>query len=199
MGPTMRLPPPVASAVLAVALGAVACGGTLKVTRFSNPRFNFGFVQRVAVLPFENYTNDRQAGLRATRLAITELLATGAVEVVEPGEVLAALTKMANLQPGRAMSPSKEQILSLGQALEVQALVLGAVTQSENLRSGAVPIPVVSLDLRMVETETGATVWAATNTEKGSSVSARVLGTGGEPIAETTRECIRKLLATLVE
>jgi TolB-like protein len=169
------------------------------VTRFSNPRFNFAFVQRVAVLPFENYTNDRQAALRATRLTITQLLASGALDVVEPGEVVAALSKLPGLQPGRSLAPSKEQILSLGQALDVQALVLGAVTQSENLRSGNVSIPVVSLDLRMVETETGATVWAATNTEKGSTVSARVLGTGGEPVAEVTRECIRKLLDTLIQ
>jgi uncharacterized membrane protein len=62
-----------------------------------------------------------------------------------------------------------------------------------------VPIPVVTVDLHLVETETGATVWATTHSEKGGSVSARVLGTGGEPLAETTRRCLRKALATLVE
>ena len=51
----------------------------------------------------------------------------------------------------------------------------------------------------MVETETGATVWAATHTEKGGSASAKVLGTGGQPISKTTRVCIQKLLKTLVE
>lgn len=76
---------------------------------------------------------------------------------------------------------------------------MGTVTQSENLRSGNVPVPVVTLDLRMVETETGATVWAATHSEKGSTVSAKILGTGGQPIAETTRECVQQVLATLIE
>jgi hypothetical protein len=51
----------------------------------------------------------------------------------------------------------------------------------------------------MVEAETGATVWAATHSEKGSTVSAKLLGTGGQPIAETTRECVQQLLATLIE
>jgi TolB-like protein len=171
----------------------------MKATRFSNPNFDFSFVERVAVVPFDNQTNDRQSGLRATRLTITELLASGAVDVVEPGEVEAALIKITGAQINRGVSPSTEQIVSLGQALDVQALVLGTVTQSENLRSGSVPIPVVTLDLRMVEVETGATVWAATHSEKGRSLSAKVLGTGGEPLAETTRRCVQEALATLVE
>jgi TolB-like protein len=186
-------------AALLTLLTLAGCGGTMETTRFANPNFDFSFVERVAVVPFDNQTNDRQAGLRATRLTITELLASGAVDVVEPGEVQAALIKITGAQINRGVSPSTEQVLSLGQALGVQALVLGTVTQSENLRSGSVPIPVVTLDLRMVEVETGATVWAATHSEKGGSLSAKVLGTGGEPLAETTRKCVQEALATLVE
>lgn len=189
----------VASLLLPAALGLAACGGTMRATQFTNPKFNFAFVQRVAVLPFDNESVDRQAGTRATRLAITELLATGAVDVVEPGEVQAALTKIAGAVPGRAFAPSTEQVLALGKALNVQGLLLGSVTQSENLRSGAVPIPVVTLDLHLVETETGATVWATTHSEKGGSLEARVLGTGGEPLAETTRRCVREALKSLVQ
>jgi TolB-like protein len=195
----MRQPLSLALLLPLALLPVAGCGGGMKVTRFSNPNFDFSFVERVAVIPFDNQTNDRQSGLRATRLTITELLASGAIDVVEPGEVAAALTRITGLQAGRAVSPSTEQIVSLGQALGVQALIMGTVTQSENLRSGSVPIPVVTLDLRMVETETGATVWAATHSEKGGSFSAKVLGTGGEPLAETTRKCVQEALATLVE
>jgi hypothetical protein len=130
---------------------------------------------------------------------VTELLATGAVDVVEPGEVQAALVKIAGAIPGRPVAPSTEQVLALGKALGVQALLLGSVTQSENQRSGAVAIPAVTIDLHLVEAETGATVWAATHSEKGGSLEARVLGTGGEPIAETTRRCVREALRTLVK
>ena len=186
-------------AALLSLLTLVGCGGSMKTTRFANPNFDFSFVERVAVVPFDNQTNDRQAGLRATRLTITELLASGPVDVVEPGEVQAALIKITGAQINRGVSPSTEQVVSVGQALGVQALIMGTVTQSENLRSGSVPIPVVTLDLRMVEVETGATVWAATHSEKGGSLSAKVLGTGGEPLAETTRRCVQEALATLVE
>ncbi len=185
--------------VLAAALGLAGCGGTMKATKFTNPKFNFAFVQRVAVLPFDNLSNDRQAGDRATRLTITELLATGAADVVEPGEVQAALIQIVGANVVRGVSPSTEQVIALGKALNVQAVLLGSVSQSENLHSGAVPIPVVTIDMHLVETETGATVWATTQSAKGGSFSARVLGTGGEAIAETTRKCVQDALATLVK
>jgi len=191
--PSKALPLPLACVLL------FGCAGTLKSTRFSNPNFDFDFVERVAVLPFENLSNDGAAAARATRLTITALLASGALDVVEPGEVQAALTQITGVPPGRAVNPNTEHTLSLGKALGVQALILGSVTQSENLRSGAVPVPVVTLDVRMVEVEKGTTVWAATHSEKGSTLSARLLGTGGEPLAETTRECVRRVLETLVQ
>jgi TolB-like protein len=176
-----------------------ACSTAMPATKFTNPKFDFSFVKRVAVLPFENLSNDRQAGASATRLTITELLASGAVEVVEPGEVHAAVGKIPGTQNGRTTTPSTEQVIALGKALGVQAVLVGSVTQSEVLRSGTVLVPVVTLDAHLLETETGAAVWAATHTEKGGSFSTLVLGTGAEPISETTRRCVQKLLETLVK
>jgi TolB-like protein len=187
--PSLRL----AAGLLALALGACASGAT--TTRFTNPKFDFGYVERVAVVPFENLSNDPTAAPRVTRLVITELLASGAVDVVEPGEVQAALDRMG----ARITTPSTEQVVSLGRTLGVQAVVVGSVTQSEVLRSGAVQIPVVALDVHMLETETGAAVWAANHTEKASGLGAKLLGAGGEPLSETTRRCVRRVLTTLIE
>ena len=181
-----------AATIVILSLG---CSSTLEPTQFTNPDIDFGFVERVAVLPFQNLSNDQQAGFRATRLMITELLASGAVDVVEPGEVEGALAKIR----GRPSQPSIEEIVGLGQSLEVQAVIMGTVAQSEILRSGAVGIPAVTLDAQMVETETGAIVWAATHTEKGGSASARFLGSGGQPISVTTRKCVQELLKSLLE
>ena len=60
-------------------------------------------------------------------------------------------------------------------------------------------MPVVTLDLHMLEAETGAPVWAATHTERGSGTSTKWLGTGVEPISHTTRRCVRRVLRTLFE
>jgi hypothetical protein len=181
-----------ASTVLA-GLILVGCSGNLPPTQFTNPQFDFGFVERVAVLPLEDLAGDRQAGVRATRLLITELLASGAVDVVEPGEVQAVVDRVVRGRSG----PSKSEVIELGRQLGVQAVMVGSVAQSEVLRSGVVSVPVVTLDLHLLETETGAAVWAATHTERGSTAAAKWLGTGAEPISATTRKCVQRALRSL--
>lgn len=193
-----RLPPIVPTFTLGAAL-LLGCQSAIQPTEFLNQRFDFSYVERVAVLPFENLSSDRQAGPRASRLAITQLLASGAVDVVEPGEVAAAMTRVQGSVGGRARQPSTEEIVALAAELDVQAVILGSVTQSATVRSASLSIPVVTLDLHMVEAETGATVWAATHSEKGTSFSGRVLGTGAKPIAETTRVCLQRMLEALIE
>jgi hypothetical protein len=93
--------------------------------------------------------------------------------------------------------PSSKDVVELGRELGVQAIMVGSVTQSEVLRSGAVSIPVVTLDLHLLEAETGSAVWAVTHTEKGSGAAAKWLGTGAEPISATTRKCVQKALRSL--
>jgi TolB-like protein len=182
-----------AASILLAGLTVLGCSGNLPPTQFTNPRFDFGFIERVAVLPLEDLAGDRQAGVRVTRVLITELLASGAVDVVEPGEVQAVVDRVVR---GRS-APSQSEVIELGRELGVQAVMVGSVTQSEVLRSGAVSVPVVTLDLHLLETETGAAVWAATHTERGSGAAAKWLGTGAEPISATTRRCVQNALRSL--
>jgi len=191
---TRRISSPARLAALLAVVALAGCAGSMRPTRFTNPRIDFSFVERVAVLPFENFSSDPAAAARATRLMITELLATGAVDVVEPGEVSAAVAKYS----GRFGRPSREQVVELGKTLGVQALIAGSVAQSEVLRSGSAGIPTVTLDAQMIEAEAGEIIWAATHTEKGSVMSARLLGNEGEPLSVTTRRCVRRLVETLV-
>ena len=180
-------------AVLALSMLVMSCSGNPDATHFTNPNFDFGFIERVAVMPLESLSDDQAAGERTTRILITELLASGALDVVEPGELNAALGQMRLT----SQLPSNEQVISLGQTLGVQGLMVGSVTQFEVIRSGAVSYPVVTLDLHLLETETGAAVWAATHTEQGSTGAARLLGSGGQPISAVTRKCVREILESL--
>jgi TolB-like protein len=185
---------PTTMALMLTFLAWFGCAGKINTTKFTNPQFDFGFVDKIAVLPLENLSSDNQAGERATRILITELLASGAVDVVEPGEVRAALGRV----PGSHTTPNSEQVTQLGELLGIQAVISGSVAQSETIRSGNVTIPVVTLDLHMMETETGAPVWAATQTERGSGAGTVILGTGTEPISQTTRRCVRRAIRTLI-
>ena len=177
----------------ALLLLATSCG-SVAPTKFVNPNFNFGFVERVAILPMDNMTEDRQAADQASRLLVTELLASGAVDVVEPGEVRAAMAK-AGISGG---SPSKEQVIALGKSLGAQAVMTGAVTQAGNVRAGTLLVPVVTVDVHLLETETGAPVWAATVTEKGTSFGAQFFGTTAEASSETMRKAMKEVVRRLV-
>jgi len=176
-------------------IASTSCSSNISPTRFTNPQFDFGFIERVAVIPLENFSGDKLAGERVARLITTELLASDSVDVVEIGEVLAAKDRLRGVVRN---SLSSEQLIALGEALEVQGLIFGTVAESEIIRSGTTSIPVVTLDLHMVETETAAPVWAATHSEIGSDISAKLLGTGATPLSVTTRKCVREILKSLL-
>ncbi|RME26605.1 MAG: hypothetical protein D6800_06170 [Candidatus Zixiibacteriota bacterium] len=170
------------------------CGG--RQTVFLNREFNFQFVERVAVIPFDNLTGEKGAGARATRVFISELLATEAFDVVEPGEVTLALGKFSTL---RTSELTTEQIKELGKTLHVQGLFFGSVTESSTSRSGDASINTVAMVVRLVETETGETVWSATGSSGGRGFWGPLFGGGGKPASEVTRDCARKILNTLVD
>jgi TolB-like protein len=165
-------------------------------TTFLHPEYNFAYVERVAVVPFENLTSDQGAGARGTRLFVSELLATEAFDVVEPGEVSRALGQVGTL---RTAELTTEQVTALGKDLGVQGVILGSIDESATLQSGSARENVVTLTLRMVETETGATVWSTTQTEKGRGFWSGLFGTGGKSEGEVARRCAAKAIRTLVQ
>ncbi|MBK7093409.1 MAG: hypothetical protein IPH59_17125 [bacterium] len=179
-------------AALMVLAGCSGMGSTVFVHR----DYNFNFVEKVAVIPFENLSNDQGASARVTHLFITELLAADAFDVVEPGEVSLALSKMSLT---RSDMISEDQAKQLGKALGVQGLILGAVNESSGLRSAGNGETVVTLDVRMVETESAQTVWSATHTEGSKGFFSSLFGTSEKSQSEVARKCVRKVIKTLVD
>lgn len=192
---TIKIPGTVALIVTLLVAALAGCGG-LRPTLFLHPEYNFGFVERVAVVPFENLTNERGAASRATRYFIAQLLASESFEVIEPGEVSRVLNELATVRTGDL---TRDQITAIGQVLRVQGLFLGTVNETSAARSGSSPQHVVTLVVRMVETETGETVWSATHTESGRGFWAALFGAGGRSQSEVMRRCVKKVLSTLVE
>ncbi|MDH3892705.1 MAG: CsgG/HfaB family protein [candidate division Zixibacteria bacterium] len=190
-----KIPGILALSVMLTAALLAGCGG-LRPTLFLHPEYNFGYVERVAVVPFENLTNERGAASRASRYFIAQLLSSESFDVVEPGEVTRVLNEQATVRTGDL---TKDQIIAVGQALGVQGLFLGTVNETSASRSGSAPEHVVTLVVRMVETETGETVWSATHTESGRGFWASLFGAGGRSQSEVMRRCVKKVLSTLVE
>jgi TolB-like protein len=180
--------------LVSAAILAAGCS-SMGPTTFLHPEFNFQFIERVAVIPFENISQDQGAGQRTTRFFVSELLAAQAFDVVEPGEVIRALEKQGKV---RAAELTEAEAIEVGKELGVQAIFLGSIGESTTLRSGSASLPVVTLVARLVETEKGTTVWSNTHTEGGRGFWGTLLGTGGKSRGEITRRCVQKCVGTLI-
>ncbi|RJP77757.1 MAG: hypothetical protein C4524_07655 [Candidatus Zixiibacteriota bacterium] len=179
--------------LLGLLLSLAGCGGP---SVFLDRSFDFNYVERVAVIPFDNLSPSQTAGRQATLMFITELLATETFNVIEPGETARILAEVNPRSPG---SLDRDQIRTLGQKLNAQALVFGTVSESSNLRNGGSTVPTVTMDLRMVETESGETIWAATHTEGRPGVLTSLFGVSGKSTSETMRSCVNEMLSTLIQ
>jgi polysaccharide biosynthesis protein PelC len=177
------------SLALALALAAAGCGAT---PRYVNKSADLGAITSVAVLPFENVTTDKLCAERVHKIFVTELLARDAFKVVEPGQV-ARVMRRDQLEPG-TLAP--EDIKRVGQALGAQALFMGAILEYDEGRSGGyAPSPRVKLLLRLVDVETGTTLWSVSRERGGTTVSARLFGIGGNPASSLAEQLIREELA----
>jgi len=117
-----------ASLVLTILLG-LNCAGSNSTT-FVHPEYSFQYLERVAVVPFDNLSNDKGAGERVSRIFVTELLAKQVFDVVEPGEVSRVLMEKSLV---RTSELTQEQIISVGTDLGVQGIILGTVNESLSL------------------------------------------------------------------
>jgi polysaccharide biosynthesis protein PelC len=155
---------------------------------------DFGSMRSVAVLPFANLSRETVAADRVRDVFVTMLLATGAVYVVPHGEVVRNLGALGVQVPS---SPSIDEVVKLGKALKVDALVTGTVREYGEVRSGTAAGNVVSLSIQIVETATGKVVWAASSTQGGVSAADRLLGSGGTPMNQVTEAAVNDLLNKL--
>lgn len=178
-----------------IALLLLAAGCSHAVTQYVHPNADLAALKSVAVLPFENLSADRTAGDKVQKIFASELLASGAFNVVEPG--LVAKTLKANrIESTEALGPA--ELKKLGEDLKADAVFLGSVVDFSETRSGTTPTPDVTIQLRLVECQSGATVWSASRTRSGASASARLFGIGGQSLTETARDLVREELHTLV-
>jgi hypothetical protein len=161
---------------------------------YINPDVDFSFIKKVAVLPLDNLTNDRFAGEVVRHVVISELLASGLVDVVVPGDAEAAVENL-KLRPGQSLNA--EQIRALGNALKVQAVILGAVEKYGEERGGNISAPEVTVTLMMADTGSGSIIWSVTKTRGGAGFWARHFGARAETMSETTLNVVREALHTL--
>ncbi len=163
-------------------------------TRYIHPNADLGAIQKVAVLPFENVSGAQGASDKVHKIFLVELLSLEAFDVIEPGRVAKVLKGETIASPDQ-LAP--EDLKRIGAALGADGLFMGQVIDYSDAR-GTGGAPSVTIQLRLVETASGATVWSTSKTQSGVKASTRLFGVSSDSITEATRNVIRDELATLL-
>ncbi len=160
---------------------------------YLHPNFDISFYKRLAILPFRNLSRVQFASGRVRELVLSEFLLAD-FKVLEPGLADRAMARM-GLDPTSGLTP--DEVKKLGGELKVQGLILGTVEIYEEHRLGGVNVPEVSLELRMIDVESGITVWSVAATEGGMKLATQMLGLRPPTLSEATRTVVRRAVDTL--
>jgi hypothetical protein len=183
----------VSALVIFMVLVISGCRGDAPIYHISED-IDFSYYKKVAVMPLDNLTNDKFAGEIVRQVVISELLASGLVDVALPGEVKNAINEL-GVKSVSALTA--DQIRAMGNILNVEALILGSVEEYGNVKMGSVTAPQVTLTLMMADAGTGSIVWSITKTRGGASFMARHFGVRHETISETVLMVVREAIQTL--
>ena len=173
---------------------STACTPTVTGSVYRDPNMDFGAIQTVAVLPFQNLSRESTASDRVRDVFINGLLSTGAVYVLPVGEVARGVARSEMQAPA---TPSPEEVIKLAATLKAQAVIAGVVREYGEVRSGSSASTIVSISVQMLEAQTGKTVWTATSTKGGIDVWDRLFGGGGRPMNDVTRSAVNDVISKL--
>jgi len=162
-------------------------------THWIRPKTDINHIKKIAVLPFENFTQDDYAGEKIRRIVITELLSRD-VDVIEPGEVTRLFREMKIKSLG---SVKVSEIQEIGKALNVEVVILGSVEAFGTGRGISVNYSEVTIDLRMLEVNSGNIVWSVRNASGGPDFRMRHFGSEGASLSEAAEKVVKKAIGTL--
>jgi curli biogenesis system outer membrane secretion channel CsgG len=165
-------------------------------TDYVHSKYDFSLVQKIAVLPLENLTLDQLAGERVRKSVVSELLAAGIVDVIEPAQVNRVLGEQ---QIQSVSSVSVKQFQEVGKSLSVQALIVGSVDTYERINIAGGSFAEVAITLRAVDSATGAIIWSTSKSAGGPGIIGRLFGFGGDSMQEATQKAVHAAVVTLFQ
>jgi curli biogenesis system outer membrane secretion channel CsgG len=156
-----------------------------------------GYVKRIVVLPFENHSGTKFAEERFRDVVTTEILSRGLFDIVEKGEAQRFLREELVRKEQETIDLATAQ--RLGEDLNVEAYLAGAVAEYEEKQNGAYSYPLVSASLRLVDVKTGQIIWQASGSESGYRTVDRLFGFVSDDASTISFRLAERLLKTLQE
>lgn len=182
------------------ALAAVAmvlmtsCAPRITSSVYRDPNMDFGAIQSVGVMPFQNLSRENLAADRVRNVFMNRLLSTGTLYVQPVGEIARVVNRLEIQAPA---TPSPEEVVKIAGALKTQAIITGVVQEYGEVRSGSSTANLITVNVQMLEAQTGRTVWTASSTKGGIGVLDRLFGGGGQPMYDVTRDAVNDMIDKL--
>lgn len=146
---------------LVAALAVAGCGAHAPAP----PPGDAGAVRPVlAVLPLENLSGRAEVGDKLTRILWTEVGGSGRYEVVEPGEVDAAL---ADARVRNSLALTRDQIQKVSRRTGAMWLLAGSIVECGSVRTPDGDVPTLALALRVIDGHSGRVRWTEQRTRSG--------------------------------
>lgn len=179
--------------ILFFCAGVLICGCShnYRSDTYLRQDMSLDLVQRIAVLPFENNSDEKFAAERTRDVVITQVLTQNLFDVVDKGLVDAVLREEA--VDGSA-PVDIETMQRLSRRLGVEAFFLGSIDLAGSVRRGSATVPELSLTLRLIDATGGAILWQASGHGTGDSVLERLFGLRPADTYQVTTNLVRRLL-----
>jgi hypothetical protein len=178
--------PSYSAVFLAILVLLPACSP--RTTNYVNTNVDLSYIQRVAIFPFRNMSQDMQAAPRVQSIFMAGILEQGDLLLVDQGEVLHTLQRL-KISPEAALS--SEQVVDLGRELGVQGIFFGSVEEYGQTRINNTQVNHITAAFSLLETETGSLVWNSQVSNNGTSFWRRLFGGGSASLYDVSRLAVR--------
>lgn len=121
-------------------------------------------VPRAALMPFENLAGREEESQTFSKIFFAQLVASGALEMVDPTAVDAAMESL-GVRGSGAMTMG--EVRAMSDTLHAPYVLLGSVLESGTVQTPDGPIPSVGAALRLVEAASGRVLWAGVHFRSG--------------------------------
>jgi len=175
-------------------LMSAGCSGRFDSEEYFRDNVDMGAISRIAVLPFQNFTADPNVDERTRDIATTQLLASGVADVVDRGLVDSVMAEEV-IDP--RLPIDQINMKRLGQRLNVQAFLLGAVDLSGEKKIGSQSYPVLGVTLRLVDAQAGMVIWQSSGRWTSETMAGRILGIRPTDDFHITLELFDRMIRTL--
>lgn len=186
-------------AIVAVLLVAVFAGCSRPVLKAhiapSKTKDQYLRIKRVAVFPFENYTEGKDADKMIDALLIPALRDEDVFDDVEDTRFVRDVMKKLKITATDILD--KEALKKIGDEMNVQGILYGKIVafgKGKEKESASQ----VTMDMALVDPSSGVVLWTGNVSAYGGLTAGKVFGvTEGKTDIEVAREAVRRLVRTL--